>query len=132
MARVKILDMGLTRLTQPLGDQTLENLTQRGAMMGTPDYMAPEQARDARSVDIRADIYSLGCTFVCLLTGKPPFPGGSLMEKMHRHIQAPPPRVGDIPDALNAQLARMLAKNVEDRPQTPAEIAEALTPFCAK
>src|SRR5262249_52862320 len=75
---VKILDLGLARLN-PTGDDDLSTaLTHDGAVMGTPDYMAPEQIQDTHQVDIRADLYSLGATLYYLLTGKPPFPGGSL------------------------------------------------------
>ena len=76
---VKILDMGLARLDQPAADDDKSStMTQEGAVMGTPDYIAPEQALESHTVDIRADLYSLGCTFYFLLTGRVPFPGGTL------------------------------------------------------
>ena len=76
---VKILDMGLARLDQKAGDgEASSTMTQEGAVMGTPDYIAPEQAMESHTVDIRADLYSLGCTFYYLLTAKVPFPGGTL------------------------------------------------------
>jgi len=135
-SQVKLLDMGLTRLRQQSNpdDTPVHELTHQGAMMGTPDYISPEQARDARSVDIRADIYSLGCTLFYVLTGQLPFPGGSLMEKIHRHIQAPAPDTAklrpDVPGEVAAVVARMMAKKPDDRFQVPAEVAAALSPFC--
>jgi serine/threonine protein kinase len=78
---VKVLDLGLARLDQPgPSDQMSSELTQPGVVMGTPAFLAPEQARDSRRVDIRSDIYSLGCTLYCLLTGRVPFPGTGLAE----------------------------------------------------
>jgi len=142
-ARVKILDLGLARLPRRQQSAAAHEdefatslLTPVGSvMMGTPDFMAPEQAIDFHQVDIRADIYSLGCTFFFLLTGRPPFPGGSAFQKLMRHQQAPPPDVttlrADLPAGLNAVLQRMLAKTPQDRYQTPAAVATALAPFAA-
>jgi serine/threonine protein kinase/WD40 repeat protein len=130
---IKILDLGLARLhgkgTQ--AGQTILTLTSDGTMtMGTADYMAPEQALDLHRADIRADIYSLGCTLYYLLTGRPPFGGGPLAVKLMRHQQAEPPdlkeRRPDVPDGLIPIVRRMLAKKPEDRYQTPAEVAAAL------
>src|SRR5207245_4323641 len=88
--REKILYFGLARLAS---EQTPEpELTLENVVMGTPAYMAPEQGTDARLADIRADIYSLGCTLYCLLTGEPPFAGGSAMHVIfaHKHLEAKP------------------------------------------
>ncbi len=130
---VKILDMGLARLHQA-GEQTAGDLTKEGAVMGTPDYMAPEQARESHTVDIRADLYSLGCTLFYLLTGQPPFPGGTLGQKICKHQLEPPPALEErrpgLPPALGALLRRLLAKKPEERYQTPAEVVLALEPFC--
>src|SRR5262249_61552745 len=80
---VKLLDLGLARMLPTAEDpRTAEVLTQERAVMGTPDFMAPEQALDARSADIRADLYSLGCTLYFLLTGDVPFPGGTPAQKL--------------------------------------------------
>jgi len=132
---VKILDFGLARLQEP-GRSSTRNLTLlagSAVMQGTPDYMAPEQAIDFHSADTRADIYSLGCTMYFLLAGHPPFPGGSLPEKLLKHqTQAPPPIESirkDVPPAVAAAVARMLAKRVPDRFQTPAEVAKLLLPL---
>ena len=131
-AIVKILDMGLARLRQAIeGEQA--TLTQEGMVMGTPDYIAPEQAVDSRMVDIRADIYSLGCTFYYLLTGAAPFPGGSIFEKLYKHRYEDPEPVEkirpEVPAEVAAVLRRMMAKEPAKRYQTPGEIAFALQPF---
>lgn len=132
---IKILDLGLARLRQTeTGQAPVESLTQEGIIIGTPDYLAPEQALDPRAVDIRADIYSLGCTLYFLLTGQPPFPGGSVMLKLFKHQQEKP-KSGELlrPEAqqiVGAILEKMMAKRPEDRYQTPAEVAQALELFC--
>ncbi len=99
--------------------------------MGTPDYIAPEQARESHSVDIRADLYSLGCTFFYLLTGTVPFPKGSLIQKLTKHQFDEPPAIEslrpDVPVHISAIVRKLLAKRPDDRFQTPAELAEALT-----
>jgi urea transport system substrate-binding protein len=134
--RVKILDLGLAvlRTEQALGS----GLTEKGQILGTLDYMAPEQYEDSRGVDIRADIYSLGCTLYHLLAGKPPFGSEvypSLMKQMWAHAQAPVPPLRDlrpeVPQAVAAVLDRMLAKKPDERFGTPAEVASALEPYAA-
>ncbi len=101
--------------------------------MGTPDYIAPEQAKDAHSADIRADIYSLGCTLHFLLTGKPPFVSDNLIAKLKAHTELVPESLtklrGDVPQELSNVVARMMAKKPAERFQTPAAVAEALAPF---
>jgi tRNA A-37 threonylcarbamoyl transferase component Bud32 len=137
---VKILDLGLARLQESIhaksttclpDGQSLTTLTLDGpATLGSVDYLSPEQALDFHRVDIRADIYSLGCTFYFLLTGKPPFGGGPLAVKLMRHQQAEPPKLerfrSDVPPGLSVVIQRMLAKRPQDRYQTPSEVAEAL------
>jgi len=130
---VKVLDLGLARLhgKGTATGQTVLTLTSDGTMtMGTVDYMAPEQALDLHRADIRADVYSLGCTFYFLLTGKPPFGGGPLAVKLMRHQQTEPPDLKelrpDVPDQLIPIVRRMLAKRPDDRYQTPGDIATAL------
>jgi WD40 repeat protein len=129
--RIKILDFGLARLASE--QVPAQALTEANKMMGTPDYVAPEQANDARSADIRADIYSLGCTLYCLLTGRPPFADAPLMQKLLSHFERTPPPVSgfrtDVPAELARVLDRMMAKDPAARYQTPAEVALALAPF---
>jgi hypothetical protein len=102
-------------------------------MMGTPDYIAPEQAEDARAADIRSDIYSLGCTLCFLLTGKPLFEAASVNDKLQAHAEHQPPKLSDsrsdIPPELQEVVDRMLAKDPARRFQTPAEVADALAGF---
>jgi WD40 repeat protein/serine/threonine protein kinase len=126
--QIKILDFGLAALA---AQQPGEGLTGSGVMMGTPDYMAPEQTQDAHGVDIRADIYALGCTFYQMLAGRVPFPGRSNIEKMiaHSNEEAPPLEKvrPDVPPGVVRIVKRMLTKSPQDRFQTPQEVADALT-----
>jgi serine/threonine protein kinase len=131
---VKILDLGLARLCNPSSDS--EELTSTGIIMGTPDYMAPELAFGMEHVDIRGDIYSLGCTLYHLLAGRAPFSGREFegaLKKLLAHSQVTPPAIQvfrpEIPRGLVALLDSMLAKNPADRFGTPAEAAAALQPF---
>src|SRR5947209_12201386 len=112
----------------------MSRITKEGLTVGTPDFVAPEQARNPRAADARADIYSLGCTFYYLLTGEVPFPGGTATEKMLRHSRDTVPipgRTGLSPEIL-AILAKMTTRKPEQRYQTPAEVAAALAPFSRK
>lgn len=131
---VKILDMGLARLENGGGPQHL-SLTQKGTMMGTPAYIAPEQALDSKTADVRADVYSLGCTLYHLLTGRPPFPDGSLAEILLKHQLAEPEPIEqlrpDAPRELGDIVRKMMAKRPADRYQTPGEVAQALKEFSA-
>jgi serine/threonine protein kinase len=130
-AAVKVLDFGLAKVTSE-GDAD-SGLTREGQMLGTPDYIAPEQIRDAQSADIRADIYSLGCTLYYLLAGKAPFTGSSLWDLYQAHfsMDASPLNLvrPDVPAELAAVVAKMLAKEPERRFQEPREVAQALSPF---
>lgn len=128
---VKVADLGLARLRIPMQDGTQRStITEEGEIMGTADFVAPEQSHDPRSVDIRADLYSLGCTLYYLLTGKPPFPIGGALEKVIRHRTADPTPVESLRPEVSPALARivrkMMAKRPEDRFQTPGEAAAAL------
>jgi serine/threonine-protein kinase len=102
--------------------------------MGTPDYMAPEQAEESTTVDTRADIYSLGCTLYFLLAGRAPFPGGTLAQKLRKHATAEPEPLSsvrdDVPAGLVAISRKMMAKRPADRYETPGGAAAALEPFC--
>jgi serine/threonine protein kinase len=128
---VKILDFGLARFASERSGK--DSLTHSGVVMGTPDYIAPEQANDARSADIRADIYSLGCTLYFLLTAQVPFPNGTTLQKFIAHLEQTPRPVRemrpDVPADLEAVLGRMMAKTPADRYQQPLDAANALSPF---
>ena len=132
-SQVKILDFGLARLG---GDQTGDRgLTLAGEVVGTPDYLAPEQIRDSRCVDHRADLYSLGCTAYFLLAGQVPFATETIFEKLFAHAEKEPIPVEqlrpEIPKALGDVVRKLMAKRPEERYQTGAEAAEALAAFAA-
>jgi WD40 repeat protein/tRNA A-37 threonylcarbamoyl transferase component Bud32 len=129
---VKILDMGVARLHQ-LGEspvETLTTLTQDGAVVGTADFIAPEQLEDPHGADIRADLYSLGCTFYATITGRVPFPGGTLIQKLDRQRWETPPAVSqlrpEIPPPVVAVIHKLMAKKPRERYQSPAELAAAI------
>jgi formylglycine-generating enzyme required for sulfatase activity len=130
-AVVKVLDFGLAKVSSE--GQTDSGLTREGQMLGTPDYIAPEQIRNAQSADIRADIYSLGCTFYYLLSGGPPFRGEHLWDVYQAHfsMDAGPLNLvrPEVPVELAALVAKMMAKDPGRRFQTPGEVARALAPF---
>jgi serine/threonine protein kinase len=126
---VRMLDLGLARLIEAsgiFGPTASESLTQSGSYMGTVDYSAPEQADDAKTVDHRADIYSLGCTLYFLATGRPPFEGDSLIKKLMAHQNRPAPSLHsarpDVPAALEVAYQAMMAKHPADRPQSMAAV----------
>jgi serine/threonine-protein kinase len=123
---VKILDLGLARLVLAEQVRSSSGLTRDGSMLGTIDYMAPEQADDPRHADIRADLYSLGCTFHYLLTGRPPFAEGTFFQKLTRHKNELAPTLPQVPANINAVIQRLLAKNPDERFQTPGELATVL------
>jgi phosphate ABC transporter phosphate-binding protein len=133
---IKLLDLGLARFCLI---EHNDNLTQRfdeRAVMGTANYISPEQAANSSQVDIRADIYSLGCTFYFLLAGKPPFDGGTPAEKIMNHQTASPRSILEIrpetPKELAGVLDKMLRKRPADRFQTPADVESALAGWTEK
>jgi serine/threonine protein kinase len=133
---VKILDIGLGRAQfDPKSRDAKDDLTNEGTLLGTPDYLAPEQARDARRADIRADLYSLGCTLYHALAGQPPFLDDNIVRQILRHAtQQPRPLVQfnpDVPEGLAQVVGTMMAKDPAQRYQTPGEAAEALKGFLA-
>ena len=126
---VKILDLGLARFTDE--DKASLTLAFDENVLGTADYLAPEQAIDSHGVDARADIYGLGCSMYFLLTGHPPFVGGSLPQRLVMHQKQPPPSIlldrPDAPDDLIEICMKMLAKKPEGRYQSADEVAKVLT-----
>ena len=128
--QIKILDLGLARFFKTTDEESL-TLKHDERVIGTADYLAPEQAIDSHSVDSRADIYGLGCTFYCALTGHPPFTEGTLVQRLMAHQSQPAPLVTnerpDVPESLVKILDRTLAKKREDRYQTGRELADDLT-----
>jgi serine/threonine protein kinase len=132
---VKILDMGLARYTDPNTGQTATHLTQLGSVMGTPEFIAPEQARDSHNSDIRADLYSLGCTLYFLLTGHPPFDQGTIPQRLLAHQHQQPEDLckvrDDVPEALAAICRKMLVKERARRYQAAAEVEADLAAFLA-
>lgn len=126
---VKILDFGLARLHGQSKGDTIALRGQAG-VLGTPDYIAPEQSRDIHSADIRSDLYSLGCVFYFALAGRVPFPSDNAMEKLIKHLLEEPEPLEkvrpDLPPALAAIVRRLMAKDPTDRYQTPAELVREL------
>ena len=124
---IKILDFGLAKVTS---EKPVDGaLTRDNQMLGTPDYVSPEQTRDAARADIRSDIYSLGCTLHFLLAGRPPFSGNSLFEILEAHNFKPAARLDglrpDVPAGLADVVEKMMAKDPALRYQTPAQVAIA-------
>lgn len=125
--KAKLVDMGLARLHQV---EHTHDLTASGVTLGTFDYISPEQARDPRSADVRSDMYSLGCTFFFVLTGRPPFPDGTVLQKLlqHQGEEPPDPRQlrPDLTDSIVRVLRKLLAKVPEKRYQLPDDLAREL------
>ena len=141
---VKIVDFGLASFAceavpisnveaQLSSEVAKTDITHTGIWIGTPDYMAPEMARNPHTADIRADIYSLGCTLYFILTGQVPFPGGTVSDKINAHAKRPPQPVSDLrpgmPPRLVGVVEKMMAKDLAERYQTPADVADALAPW---
>ena len=128
----KVLDLGLTKNFE---DSAESLKTQSGAILGTPHYIAPEQARGAKDIDGRADIYALGATFYHLLSGEPPYTGQTGVEVIYKHVHEPPPdlraRRADIPPAVDAIVRKMLAKDPARRYADCAELVADLEAFLA-
>ncbi|MBL8799733.1 MAG: protein kinase, partial [Planctomycetia bacterium] len=127
---VKVLDLGLARLPATSSGDTVEPLTELNAVVGTPDFAAPEQIRHPQLADHRADLYSLGCTFYFLLSAQPPFRGQSMAEILVKHqLEEPTPIEAlnrNVPTGLGAVVRRLMAKQPDDRYQTAGELAAIL------
>ncbi len=125
--RAKLVDMGLARRFERGQDA---GLTQSGMTLGTFDYISPEQARDPRDVDVRGDLYSLGCTLFHMLSGRPPFPEGTVLQKLLQHQEESPPEIRGlnpaVPDDLAAILVKLMAKDRDRRYQTPEQLVRDL------
>lgn len=134
-SQAKILDMGLARAMAHEDDGVAATeLTRAGTVVGTPDYMSPEQAKNSSLVDGRSDLYSLGCTLFYLVTGEVVFPNGNALEKLMSH-QMDPPRSSqlirfDVPTEVDQIIQTLLSKKPSERFQSGAALAKALTPFC--
>jgi tRNA A-37 threonylcarbamoyl transferase component Bud32 len=130
LPKVKILDMGLARLIDAEPDPETDDLTLPGVFVGTPDYVAPEQAADPRAADTRSDLYSLGGAMYFCLTGEVPFPGKTLAAKLRKQLTEPAPSAAakrsDVPVGVDAIIRKLMALEPADRYQTPAELMAAL------
>jgi serine/threonine protein kinase len=132
---IKLLDLGLSRMFE---DDT-EHLTQKfdqGNVLGTADYIAPEQALNVSAADIRSDLYGLGCTFYFLLAGRPPFHQGNVTQKLIWHQHKYPERLRhtrvDLPEEIERIVFKMIDKRPENRFQEPIDLYEALKPWCGR
>ena len=130
----RILDLGLARFINDHGDQLTLKYDDK-IVLGTADYVAPEQVANSHSVDIRADIYALGATFYFLLAGHPPFPTGTVSQKLLWHRTKDPTPIRqirpEVPEGLAVIVGKMMAKDPKARYQTPAQVAADLEPFLA-
>lgn len=126
--QAKLIDMGLARMRKL--STSASDLTASGVTLGTFDYISPEQARDPRIADIRSDIYSLGCTLFHMLTGRPPFPEGTVLQKLLQHQEMEPPDVRDLrpelPEEVSRVVRKMMAKEPHRRYQDSSKLTEAL------
>src|SRR5262249_4486641 len=131
LGTVKVLDLGLARFFTDEEDILTKKYDEN--VLGTADYLAPEQALDSHGVDIRADIYSLGATCYFVLTGKTPFSEGTVAQKLIWHQTRQPKSIRslrpEVPEGLAAVVEKMMAKEPAQRYQTPAAVAEALAPW---
>jgi len=127
---IKILDMGLARTAN--ASDMLTAQMDKGAVVGTADYISPEQALNIPTVDIRADIYSLGATLFSLIIGKPPFDGNTTQKLLQHQLKSAPTLASvdpTLPTGLSQVVEKMLAKKANERYQTPVEVISALTPW---
>ena len=126
--QAKVIDMGLARLEHP--NKPGSDLTASGVTLGTFDYISPEQARDPRNADTRSDTYSLGCTLFYMLAGRPPFPEGTVLQKLLRHQGDEPPDIRhfrpELPEEVARVLRKMMAKDPRRRYQDSGRLIEAL------
>lgn len=133
---VKITDLGLARLSRDAEARAMTEVTMAGGVIGTVDYMSPEQAVDSTTLDHRSDIYSLGCTLYYLIAGEPPYSGSTVMAILLKHRDAPIPSLSalrpETPAALDELIGRMLAKQPEERIQQMSEVVAELEAIAAQ
>jgi serine/threonine-protein kinase len=134
---LKLFDFGLARpgnVKRYAAEEATALALAAGGVCGTPDFISPEQGTDFRAVDIRSDLYSLGCTFYFALTGKFPYAGRTALEKLVQHMVAQPKpleeRRGDIPSAVAYLVRRLMSKNPAERFENPGELVASLSPWC--
>lgn len=127
---VKVLDLGLARMVENATEKSSLTLEHDQTVLGTADYLSPEQAVDSHSVDHRSDIYSLGCTLYFLLTGRPPFPDGTLAQRLLAHQTKSPPPISDfrpdVPSSLKSIVKGMMAKQPDERMDSMEVVAKVL------
>jgi formylglycine-generating enzyme required for sulfatase activity/tRNA A-37 threonylcarbamoyl transferase component Bud32 len=132
---VKLVDLGLARLQESV-TAGANRVTQEGYVIGTPDFLSPEQARNPGAVDIRADIYALGATLFYILTGRVPYEGANATEKLMKHCTEPPPAIRslkpEVPVPIDQIIQWCMAKQPDHRPQTPMQLAMSLQPFAVR
>ncbi|MCL2710174.1 MAG: serine/threonine protein kinase [Planctomycetaceae bacterium] len=135
---VKLLDLGLGKFAEECRQDYNSSLTMAGMVIGTVDYISPEQCENSGTADVRSDLYSLGCTLYFLLTGKPVYSGSrydTMRKKLMAHIVGEVPSlrqtIPGLPLAIEAIVQKVLSKDPADRFQTPLEFAEALEPFAS-
>ena len=130
---VKILDLGLARLSEESGDQVVTRVSH---VLGTPDFISPEQARDPRQASIHSDLYSLGCTMYFILSGQVPFPDRTGIQKILCHQLERPKAITalrpDVPNDVQTVLGRLMKKEPQDRYRTPSEVAVVLADILQK
>jgi serine/threonine-protein kinase len=131
--RVKLVDLGLAK---KVASESFGDLTIAGTTLGTFDYISPEQAKDPRNVDVRSDIYSLGCTLYHMLAGEPPYPEGTVLQKLLDHqakdVPDPARKNPQTPPHLSAVVRRMMAPDPRDRYATPDDLILDLLPIAAE
>jgi eukaryotic-like serine/threonine-protein kinase len=131
--RVKLVDLGLAK---KVASESFGDLTIAGTTLGTFDYISPEQAKDPRNVDVRSDIYSLGCTLYHMLAGEPPYPEGTVLQKLLDHqakdIPDPARKNPHLPPELSAVVRHMMAPDPRDRYATPDDVILDLLPIAAE